>query len=88
MPDGPDTIVHRKYVMKRLMFSVARLHRHITAYTVMMCSKVSPFFFLNFDLELKLKNFRSLKRHCHKMNNFFEGLKNQISTFCICADGF
>jgi hypothetical protein len=20
------------------------------------------------------------------MNNFFEGLKNQISTFCICAD--
>jgi hypothetical protein len=22
------------------------------------------------------------------MNNFFEGLKNQISTFCICTDGF
>jgi hypothetical protein len=22
------------------------------------------------------------------MNNFFEGLKNQISTFCICADSF
>jgi hypothetical protein len=31
-----------------------------------------------------------LKRQCHKMNNLFEGLKNQISTgtFCICADGF
>jgi hypothetical protein len=23
----------------------------------------------------------SLKGHCHEMNNFFEGLKNQISTF-------
>jgi hypothetical protein len=22
------------------------------------------------------------------MNNLFEGLKNQISTYCICADGF
>jgi hypothetical protein len=22
------------------------------------------------------------------MNNFFEDLKNQISTFCICADSF
>jgi hypothetical protein len=22
------------------------------------------------------------------MNNFVEGLKNQISTFCICADSF
>jgi len=22
------------------------------------------------------------------MNNFFEGLKNQISTFCICTDSF
>jgi hypothetical protein len=22
------------------------------------------------------------------MNNFFEGLKTQISTICICADGF
>ncbi len=26
-----------------------------------------------------------LKGLCHEMNNFFEGLKNQISTFCICA---
>ncbi len=24
----------------------------------------------------------------NKMNNSFEGLKNQISTFCRCADGF
>jgi hypothetical protein len=23
---------------------------------------------------------------CHEMNNFLEGLKSQISTFCICAD--
>jgi hypothetical protein len=29
-----------------------------------------------------------LKGQCHEMNNFFEGLKNQISTFCISADGF
>ncbi len=26
-----------------------------------------------------------LKGQCHEMNNFFEGLKNQISTFCISA---
>jgi hypothetical protein len=25
---------------------------------------------------------------CHEMSNFFEGLKNQIGTFCICADKF
>jgi hypothetical protein len=25
---------------------------------------------------------------CHEMNNLFEGLKNQISTFCIKVDGF
>jgi hypothetical protein len=25
---------------------------------------------------------------CHEMNIFFNGLKNQISTFCICADSF
>jgi hypothetical protein len=30
----------------------------------------------------------SLKGQCHEMNNFFEGPKNQISTFCIKADGF
>ncbi len=30
----------------------------------------------------------SLKGLCHEMNNFFEGLKNQTSTFCICADSF
>jgi hypothetical protein len=24
----------------------------------------------------------------HEMNKFFEGLKNQISTFCVCADSF
>jgi hypothetical protein len=29
-----------------------------------------------------------LKGLCNKINNFFEGLKNQISTFCICADSF
>jgi hypothetical protein len=29
-----------------------------------------------------------LKGLCHEMNNLFEGLKNQISTFCICADSF
>jgi hypothetical protein len=29
-----------------------------------------------------------LKGQCHEMNNFFEGLKNQISIFCTCADGF
>ncbi len=28
------------------------------------------------------------KRQCHEMNNLFEGLKNQISTFCIGFDGF
>jgi hypothetical protein len=27
----------------------------------------------------------SLKGLCHDMNNFFEGPKNQISTFCICV---
>jgi hypothetical protein len=30
----------------------------------------------------------TLKRQCHEMNNFSEGLKNQISTFCISADSF
>ncbi len=30
----------------------------------------------------------SLKGQCHEMNNFFEGLENQINTFCIGADGF
>jgi hypothetical protein len=25
---------------------------------------------------------------CHEMNNFFEGPKNQISTFCIWVDSF
>jgi hypothetical protein len=30
----------------------------------------------------------SLKGQCHEINNFFEGLKIKISTFCICADGF
>ncbi len=30
----------------------------------------------------------SLKGQCHEMNNFFEGLKYQISTFRIGADGF
>jgi hypothetical protein len=29
-----------------------------------------------------------LKGLCQEMNNFFEGLKNQISTFCICDDSF
>ncbi len=29
-----------------------------------------------------------LKGLCHEMNKFFEGLKNQISTFCIGADSF
>jgi hypothetical protein len=29
-----------------------------------------------------------LKGLCHEMNKFFEGLKNQISTFWSCADGF
>ncbi len=29
-----------------------------------------------------------LKGQCHEMNNLIEGLKNQISTFCIGADGF
>ncbi len=29
-----------------------------------------------------------LKGQCLEMNNFFEGLKNQISTFCIGADDF
>ncbi len=28
------------------------------------------------------------KGKCHKINDFFEGFKNQISTFCIGADGF
>jgi hypothetical protein len=30
----------------------------------------------------------SLKGHCHKINNFFEGLKNQISTFCCCLEKY
>ncbi len=25
---------------------------------------------------------------CHEMTNFYEVLKNQITTFCIGADGF
>jgi hypothetical protein len=29
-----------------------------------------------------------LKGLCQEMTNFFEGFKNQISTFCICADGY
>ncbi len=29
-----------------------------------------------------------LKGQCHEKNNFVEGLKNQISTFCIGAEGF
>jgi hypothetical protein len=29
-----------------------------------------------------------LKGQCHEMNNFSDGLTNQISTFCIGADGF
>ncbi len=29
-----------------------------------------------------------LKGQCHKMNNFFEGFKNQVSTFSKGADGF
>jgi hypothetical protein len=29
-----------------------------------------------------------LKGQCHEMNYFFGGLKNQISTFCICSEGF
>ncbi len=29
-----------------------------------------------------------LKGLCHEMNNYFEGLKNQISTFCLGADSF
>ncbi len=29
-----------------------------------------------------------LKGQCHEMNNFFDGLKNKISTFCIGAEGF
>jgi hypothetical protein len=28
-----------------------------------------------------------LKGQYHEISNFFEGLKNQINTFCICADG-
>jgi len=30
----------------------------------------------------------ALKGLCYEMNNLFEGLENQISTFCICADSF
>ncbi len=30
----------------------------------------------------------NLKRLCHEMNNLFEGLKIQISAFCICADSY
>ncbi len=29
-----------------------------------------------------------LKGQCHDINNFFEGLKNQISNFCIGTDSF
>jgi hypothetical protein len=29
-----------------------------------------------------------IKGQCHEMKNWFEGLKNQISTFCIGADDF
>jgi len=29
-----------------------------------------------------------LKGQCHEMKSYFDGLKNQISTFCIGADGF
>ncbi len=29
-----------------------------------------------------------LNGQCHEMNNFFEGLKNQISAFFMCADSF
>jgi hypothetical protein len=30
----------------------------------------------------------ALKGLCHEMNNFVEGLKNQISTLCMCAASF
>jgi hypothetical protein len=33
-------------------------------------------------------NQKILNGLCHEINNFFEGLKNKISTFCTCADGF
>ncbi len=32
--------------------------------------------------------FPPLKGQCNEINNFLEGLKNQISTFCLSADGF
>jgi hypothetical protein len=31
---------------------------------------------------------QGLKGLCHEMNNFLEGLKNQIRTFCIFAGSF
>ncbi len=33
-----------------------------------------------------LQLFATFKGQGHEMNNFFEGLKNQISTFCIGTD--
>ncbi len=30
----------------------------------------------------------NLKGQCHEMNHFYEGLKNQIITFCVSAHGF
>jgi hypothetical protein len=38
-------------------------------------------------IKKKINFFASLKGQCHEMNNFFGALKNQISTFCIGADG-
>jgi hypothetical protein len=32
--------------------------------------------------------FLLLEGLCHEINNFFEGPKSQISTLCICANGF
>jgi hypothetical protein len=32
--------------------------------------------------------YTELKGLCHEKNKFLEGLKNQISTFCICADSY
>ncbi len=46
-------------------------------------------FLLSLELALiRIPSLLYLKGQRHEINNFFEGLKNQISSFCISADVF
>ncbi len=62
-----------------------RIYKGIYVYTVQQCVKVKVRRYQKIEVNLLI---RTLKGQWHEVNNIFDGLKNQVITFCIGAVGF